>query len=166
MTEKITFSDIINDKTIRINGVYHCSGQAILHSITVSKIGKRYRCDMQVSGKNNIKTIKTVEITSDIDKCYNSAWKDQLLYAINIFSNKENEKSSCKIKLLNARLDSQRPDKSCKGKKAYRTPEYAEKICNEMKKKYEEEFNYYFCHFCACYHIGHIPFWTKVENVS
>lgn len=44
-------------------------------------------------------------------------------------------------------------ERSCDGKMRIRTPEYAEKIARRLSEQYQREQSYYFCAFCACYHL-------------
>lgn len=45
-------------------------------------------------------------------------------------------------------------ERSCDGKRKYRTPEYAEKVAAWAAKTYGKPQTYYFCVFCAGYHTA------------
>lgn len=45
-------------------------------------------------------------------------------------------------------------ERSCDGKRKYRTPEYAAKVAAWATKTYGKPQTYYFCVFCGCYHTA------------
>jgi len=45
-------------------------------------------------------------------------------------------------------------ERSCEGKKSYRTPQFAETIRQKMQRKYSSDFHFYHCQFCLCYHVA------------
>ena len=48
-------------------------------------------------------------------------------------------------------------ERSCDGKRKYRTPTYAEKMVARCSARFHLSFRYYLCPFCLCYHLTKSP---------
>lgn len=44
-------------------------------------------------------------------------------------------------------------ERSCEGKRAFRTPQYAEKVAAYASARAHIKLRYYLCPFCLCYHL-------------
>jgi hypothetical protein len=48
-------------------------------------------------------------------------------------------------------------ERSCDGKKAFRTPAFAAQVRDDMQARHGAEFHSYFCPFCSQYHVASGP---------
>lgn len=46
------------------------------------------------------------------------------------------------------------PDRACESKRAYRTPDYAQRQADRIAKQYGRSMHIYHCFYCDCYHLA------------